>query len=101
MCVYNVSGRKILKIGQNFSIIGNKQLFINTLSPVLTTKSCCKGKFFFSKKQVMAQVFSKKENDYFHRHVQRMDTVTKKVFYDKLKLVYAELLKCNKTEENL
>jgi hypothetical protein len=49
----------------------------------------------------MAQVFSKKENDYFHRHVQRMDTVTKKVFYDKLKLVYAELLKCNKTEENL
>ena len=39
--------------------------------------------------------------EYFHHHVQLMDTVTKKVFYDKFTLMYVELPKFNKTEDEL
>ena len=39
--------------------------------------------------------------DYFHHHVQLMETRRKKVFYDKLTYIYLELPKFTKTEEEL
>jgi predicted transposase/invertase (TIGR01784 family) len=39
--------------------------------------------------------------DYFHHHVQLMETKRKKVFYDKLTYIYLEMPKFTKTEEQL
>jgi predicted transposase/invertase (TIGR01784 family) len=39
--------------------------------------------------------------DYFHHHVQLMETQRKEVFYDKLTYIYLEMPKFNKTEEEL
>ncbi len=43
----------------------------------------------------------KDSEDYFHHEVKLMDTRTKKVFYDKLTLIYLELPKFTKTEDEL
>jgi len=43
----------------------------------------------------------KNDTDYFHHHVQLMETKRKKVFYDKLTFIYLEMPKFNKTEDEL
>ena len=43
----------------------------------------------------------KDSTEYFHHHVKLMETTNKKVFYDKLTLIYLELPKFNKTEDEL
>ena len=48
-------------------------------------------------------VFDEDKNspDYYHHHVQLMETRRKKVFYDKLTYIYLEMPKFTKTEEEL
>lgn len=45
--------------------------------------------------------FDEKDKDYYHHEVQLIDNCTKEVFYDKLTLIYLEMPKFNKKEEEL
>ena len=45
--------------------------------------------------------FDEQSDDFYHHEVKLMDTRTKEVFYDKLTFIYLEMLKFNKSEEEL
>ncbi|WP_337421652.1 Rpn family recombination-promoting nuclease/putative transposase [Phocaeicola sp.] len=45
--------------------------------------------------------FDSEDDNYFHHEVQLMDVCTKQVFYDKLTFIYLEMLKFNKSEDEL
>lgn len=45
--------------------------------------------------------FDSEDDNYFHHEVQLMDVCTKQVFYDKLTLIYLEMPKFNKSEDEL